>query len=166
MLMKRLLAMVFLPALIGTSHVGVAADTMSHVFLRDAIKENNIQIQLGELAQENAENPDVKAFSDTLVVDCTLANKQAEEIASQVGLEVSAEPNVSQKAVLNRLSKLKGGAFDRAFVREIIAEHKADLARFHNQASKTDNAVAEYARQIIPTLKSHLETAEKLRAGL
>jgi putative membrane protein len=163
---KPFILVAFAIALIVPTHKGLAADKLSQVFVRDAFQENKTQMRMAELAQDKSENAELKAFSDTLVVDCTLANKQAEELAGQIGVDIPADLNVNQKATVERLSKLSGAAFDRAFVREIIAELKANMPRFENQAKKADDPVGEYARQILPTLKGHLEEAQKLRPGL
>ena len=54
-------------------------------------------------------------------------NEQAEKLAEQVGIAAPTEPTVSQKALYDQTSRFSGTAFDRAFVREMIAEHKMNI---------------------------------------
>jgi len=138
------------------------ADKVSPVFIRDAIQRNLAEIRMGQLAQDKAQSSDVKSYGQMLVTDQSASNEQAEKVAEQIGIATPTEPSVTQKAMLDKMSRLSGTAFDRAFINEMIADHKMNIARFQNEAKKKNDPAADFANQALPTLKKHLDAAQKL----
>jgi len=104
----------------------------------------------------------VKSYGQMLVTDQSASNEQAEKVAEQIGIATPTEPSVTQKAMLDKMSRLSGTAFDRAFINEMIADHKMNIARFQNEAKKKNDPAADFANQALPTLKKHLDAAQKL----
>ncbi len=163
---RNLTLLVSTAALLGWVATASGADKVSEVFIRDAIQRNLAEIQLGQLAQDKAQTAEVKSYGQMLVTDQSASNEQAEEVAEQIGITVPTEPTVGQKAMYDQMSRLSGTAFDRAFVREMIAEHKMNIPRFQNEAKKTNDPVADFANQTLPILKKHLDAAQKLQSGI
>ena len=61
------------------------------------------------------------------------------------------------------LAKLSGTKFDRAFVKHMVADHKKDIADYSKQSKiKSSDQAVPYAIDTLPTLKTHLETAQGL----
>lgn len=134
--MNILTLLAFAVALLGSVTAASGADKVSEVFIRDAIQGNLAEIQMGQLAEEKTESAEVKSYGQMLVTDHSVSNEQAEKVAEQIGVTVPTELSVSQKSTYDRMSKLSGTAFDRAFVAAMIAGHKANIARFQNEARK------------------------------
>lgn len=153
-------------ALLGWMTAASGADKVSEVFIRDAIQGNLAEIRLCQLVQDKAQSAEVKSYGQMLVTDDSASNKLAQKVAEQIGITVPTEPTVSQKAMYDQMSRLSGTAFDRAFVREMIAEHKMNIPRFQNEAKKTKDAVADFANQMLPILKKHLDAAQELQSGI
>ena len=77
-----------------------------------------------------ARNKDVKAFAEDMVRDHEAVNKQALDLVKK--LKVTPEDNDTSKALskqaadkLAELAKLNGAAFDKAYVANEVAYHKA-----------------------------------------
>jgi putative membrane protein len=70
-------------------------------------------------------------------------------------------PNSKQKADYDRMSKLSGAKFDQEFIKHMVADHKKDIRDYDKEAKKND-AVGSYAKETLPTLHKHLETAQSL----
>ena len=67
------------------------------------------------------------------------------------------------KATHDRLEKLSGAAFDRAYVSDMLADHRKDVADFKHQAmGAKDPDVKQFASKTLPTLKEHLKMVEDL----
>lgn len=164
--MKNLALLAFAGMLLGSVTAALGADKVSEVFIRDAIQGNLAEIQMGQLAQEKAQDAEVKSYGQMLVTDHSASNEQAEKVAKQIGVTVPTELSLSQKAMYDRISKLSGTAFDRAFAAEMIAGHKTNIARFQNEAKKKNDPAADFANQTLPTLKKHLEAAQKIAPGI
>jgi putative membrane protein len=132
-----------------------------HSFVMKAAQGGLAEVELGQLAAQKASNPDVKAFGQKMVDDHTKANDQLKQIASQQNIAIPTEPAAKDKAEKERLSKLSGDAFDKAYMSHMVADHKKDVAEFQKEAnSGKDDAVKNFAQQTLPTLQSHLQMAQ------
>jgi putative membrane protein len=163
---KNLALLAFAGALLGSVTAASGVDKLSEVFIRDAIQGNLAEIQMGQLAEEKAQDAEVKSYGQMLVTDHSASNEQAEKVAKQIGITVPTDPSVDQKAAYDRMSRLSGTAFDRAFIKEMIGSHKTNIVRFQNEAKKKNDPAADFANQTLPTLKKHLDAAQKLEPGL
>jgi putative membrane protein len=120
-----------------------------------------IDIAAAKQALEKTSNKEVKAFAEDMVRDHEAVNKQALDLVKK--LNVKPEDNDTSKTLsknaadkLAELGKLKGAQFDKAYVANEVAYHKA-----------VDNALET---QLIPSannaeLKSLLQTGLKIFQG-
>ena len=92
------------------------------------------------------------------------ANTKAAQVAQSLNVTPPAEPNAKHKSAYDRLSKLTGTAFDKAFASHMVADHKKDIKEYEKEAKK-DDAAGAYAKEALPTLHKHLETAQSLSGG-
>lgn len=140
---------------------GFAKTPPGKAFITKAIQGNLAEVQMGQLAQDKSQNPDVKSFGQQLVKDHNDANSKATAVANQIGVTPPEEPNKKQKAEYAKLSKLSGEAFDKQFATHMVMDHKKDIKQYQTDSKKKD-PTAEYASQTLPTLQQHLETAQNL----
>ena len=161
--MKKLSLLILSAVVLRMATPAWGADKVSEVLLRDAIQGNLAAIQMGQLAQEKAQNPEVKAFAATVMVDHWASNEQAEKAAKQIGITIPTEPSSSQKLNYQHMSKLSDKALDRALVAEMIVFYKAIIPRFKNEAKKTNDPVGIFAHEELPRLQEHLDAAQKLQ---
>jgi putative membrane protein len=151
-------------ALLAGASVSSAQDQASKTFLRNAIEGNYAEVQMGQLAQQKGQSDSVKSFGEMLVRDHGEANRKALDAAQNIGLNPPGGPSSRQKADYDKMSKLSGAAFDRAFKRDMVADHKKDIQEYRREARMQD-AAGQYAKDSIPTLEKHLQTAESLPSG-
>lgn len=131
-------------------------------FVTKAIQGNLAEVQLGQLAQQKAEDSRVRDFGKTLVQDHSANNQKAEALAQALHITPPTEPNAEQKRMYDRLSKLSGDSFDREFASHMVTDHQKDIAEFGQEAKSSNPQVAAYANQTLPDLKKHLQIAEGL----
>ena len=120
-----------------------------------------IDIAAAKQALAKSGNKDVKAFAEDMVRDHEAVNKQALDLVKK--LKVTPEDNDTSKtlsknaaAKLDELSKLSGAAFDKAYVANEVAYHKAvDSALETTLIPSSSNA----------ELKSLLQTGLKIFQG-
>jgi putative membrane protein len=148
--------------LLGVAAAAPAADKSSQNFIKNAIEGNLAEVQMGKLAQEKSIDDGVRSFGDTLVKDHSAGNEQATAVASSIGVTPPTEPNKKQKATYDKLSKLSGNAFDREFIKIMVEDHKKDIKEFEKAAKSSNQQVAEFAKQTLPTLHKHLDMAQSL----
>ncbi len=121
------------------------------------------EVELGQLAEQNAQNPNVKAFAKRMVDDHSKANDQLKQLAAQEGVSLPTTLDAKDQATKDRLSKLQGAAFDKAYMHDMVMDHKKDVAEFkHESTAAKTPALRDWAQQTTPTLESHLQEAEKV----
>lgn len=138
-----------------------------HEFIEDAAKGGLAEVQLGQLAAQKAENPDVKKFGQRMVDDHSKANDQLKQIASSKGMNLPADLDRSAKREHDKLSKLSGAAFDREYMKHMVSDHKKDVKDFEKEAkSGSDADVKTFASSTLPTLQEHLQMAQQADASV
>jgi putative membrane protein len=130
-------------------------------FIADAIRGNLSEIRLGDLGKIRAASEEIRAFAATLVADHTAANEKATAAAKSAGVTPPTEETAQQTRAYQTLSKLSGATFDRRFIAHMVSDHKHDIAEYTRVAA-AGGPIAEYAKQSLPTLRAHLQAAEKI----
>ena len=130
-------------------------------FVKKAAEGGMAEVELGKLAADKASSPEVKEFGQKMVDDHTKANDQLKSLAQTKNITLPADLTVKDKALLDRLSKLSGPAFDRAYMRAMVSDHTKDVNEFRTQAkSGADPDVKSWASNTLPTLETHLKLAQ------
>jgi len=129
-------------------------------FVKEAAMGGMAEVELGRLALQKGESSDVKQFAQRMVDDHSKANDQLKPIAQQKNVAVPSQLSGKEKALYDRLSKLSGAAFDRAYMRAMLADHRKDVTAFTKSTSGKDPDVKQFASQTLPTLQDHLKMAQ------
>jgi len=132
-------------------------------FLKKAIEANYAEIEIGKLAQQTGASDGVRQFGKQLEQDHSAANTKAMNVAKQIGMTPPTGPNKKQQAEIDRLAKLSGDKFDKAFVQHMVADHKKDIKEFQKEAKKTNDPVGSFANEVLPDLQKHLQMAQSLQ---
>ena len=161
--MKRLLVLAPLMALLAgqalaqqTAATGNAAtarlNDVDRQFVAAAASGGVAEVDTARLAEQQAGKAEVKSFAQRMITDHTKANQQLASLASQEGLTAPTEPDAKQKATATKLKTLSGTAFDRAYVKDEIQDHKETIALFQKEAkSSQDPQLKQFASQTLPT---------------
>ena len=155
---------VCLAALLAFAPTGFAQDKAGQKFVKEAIEGNLAEVQMGQLAQKNGASDGIRSFGQMLEKDHASANEKATAAANSLGVTPPTAPNSKQKATYDRMAKLSGAKFDREFVKHMVMDHKKDISEYE-KASKEGDAVGTYAKEALPTLHKHLDTAQSLSAA-
>jgi putative membrane protein len=82
-------------------------------------------------------------------------------------VDLPQQPSAKHKAIKTRLSKLSGEDFDRAYMAEMLRDHKEDVADFTRESkSAHDPEVKSFATETLPTLQEHLKQAQTVMPAL
>jgi len=100
------------------------------------------------------------------VTDHTKANTELMALATSKGLTLPDKLDAANQAKADKLSKLEGEAFDKAYIAEMVAAHKKAVSLFEG-ASKSlkDDELKGFAEKTLPTLKMHLEHVQGVKTG-
>jgi putative membrane protein len=134
-------------------------------FIDHAARGNQAAIDVGRLAEQKAESPEVKSFAQRLVNDHRKANEQLMQIAQKQGVELPTGLDEEQQDLRARLEKLDGAAFDRAFVDAEVKGHQKDVQYYQTESSHLqDPQLRSFAQQALPVLQEHLQMAEEAQS--
>ena len=103
----------------------------------------------------------MKDFGKMLEQDHGEHAQKVQSKAQELGVTAPQHPNATQKSMHDRLSKLSGAQFDEQFVKAMITDHKKDIAEYEKEA-KSKSPLSDFAKETLPILEHHLQTAETL----
>jgi putative membrane protein len=133
-------------------------------FVDEAAAGGMAEVRLGKLAQTNASSPEVRKFGELMVEDHSRANKELMALLQKKGMATPGKelPKKMQECYDN-LSRLKGAEFDRAYIKDMLKDHKEDVALFESFAKNGQDAdIRAFAIKTLPTLREHLQKVQDL----
>ncbi|HMD34850.1 MAG TPA: DUF4142 domain-containing protein, partial [Vicinamibacterales bacterium] len=119
------------------------------------------EVELGKLAIEKASSDQVKQFGQRMIDDHGKANDELKTIAQQKNITLPTAISAKDKAERDRLTKLSGAAFDRAYMSAMLTDHKKDVSEFRVESTSGKDAdIKAFAAKTLPTLEQHLKLAQ------
>ena len=133
-------------------------------FVKEAALGGMTEVELGKVATQKGASDGVKQFGQKMVDDHTKANDQLKEIASKDNLEIPASLDPKHQARIDKMSKLSGPEFDKAYIKDQLKDHEQDVSEFQKEAQNgTDPNVKQFAASTLPTLQEHLNMVKQLK---
>jgi putative membrane protein len=125
------------------------------------------EVELGRLAEQKAANAKVKEFGARMAADHGKANGELKALAARANVTLPSTVGDQHQATRDRLAKLSGAAFDRAYIKEMVSDHEKDVAAFRKESeSGQDAAVKAFAAKTLPTLDEHLKLVQAIDQAL
>lgn len=133
-------------------------------FVDFAAQTDMVEANLGQLAGNVAESQQVKDYGQTLVTDHTNDYQQLTAAAKQANLNVPTAIDAAQnKKMIDPFQKLKGAAFDKKYIHEMVAGHEQAIQVYKKESTGAQNdSIKTYAQTAIPVLEKHLSAAKDL----
>ena len=135
-----------------------------------AVTANQIDIDFAGVAKQKSKDASVIEFANTMERDHKAVIAQAVALAKKLG--VTPQNNAVSKGMLADAEKTKkslrsksGAAFNKAYIANEVAYHKAVIAAVENVLiPETDNSeLKQLLQNVVPALKAHLAHAEMLQ---
>jgi putative membrane protein len=131
-------------------------------FAQNAAQGGMAEVQLGQLAVQNGSSDQVKQFGQRMVDDHSKAGDDLKALASKENIMLPTSLNAKDQALVNRLQNMKGAAFDKAYMRDMVKDHQEDIAEFQKEAaSGSDADLKSFATKALPTMQEHLRMAKE-----
>jgi putative membrane protein len=125
------------------------------------------EVELGKLVADHASSPDVKKFGQRMVDDHGKANEELASILTQKSMTPPTTLKGKEKSTYDRLAKLNGAAFDRAYMSDMVKDHEKDVKEFEREStSGKDPDLKAFAGKTLPTLQDHLKMAREIQSKL
>jgi putative membrane protein len=140
--------------------------------LTDIHRINAMEIDMGKLAQTQASSPAVRGYAQVLVQDHENAQKRVTNLASDRNLSIGQKNETSsgesattfKDTSIAQLNSLKGAAFDRAFLKQMVSDHNDAAKMLRSAESKLSDSpdVKKLVTSLIPVIEQHLSKANDL----
>jgi putative membrane protein len=148
------------PAPEAAAHLSVT----DKAFVEKAAAGGVAEVQMAQVAQQKADNADVKQFAQTMIDDHTPNNAELVKLATAKGLTPPSDPNAMQQKMIAHLQTLSGAKFDKAYVRGQVKAHAMMLKLFQTEARTTqDPDLKSFADTTATTIEHHLSMAQGLQ---
>ena len=135
-------------------------------FVKDAAIGGMTEVALGKLAQEKASSEAVKQFGQKMIDDHSKAGEDLKKAATKASISVPDSIDSKHQARIDKLSKLSGADFDKAYIKDQLKDHQEDVRAFEREAQNgSDPGVKQFASKTLPTLQEHLSMVKDLNKG-
>lgn len=135
-----------------------------------AVTANQIDIEYAQIAKKKSKNADVLKFAETMAKDHQSVIDQTVALVTKLG--VTPKDNATTKSFLagatktkSMLNSKKGNAFDKAYIDNEVAYHKAALNEVENVLipNATNSELKSLLQSAVPLFKTHLAHAEMVQ---
>jgi putative membrane protein len=145
---------------LGLASAVVGAQSADQPFVTKLAGVGMAEVELGTLAKDKASSREVKAFAQRMIDDHTKAGNELKAIADRKHLAWPAALPADAVALKDKLAKLNGAAFDRAYIDAMVDGHGKALAEVRTEAqSGADPDVKAWASKASSTVQAHLTHA-------
>jgi putative membrane protein len=132
-------------------------------FVKNVAESSATEVQLGKLAQDKASSDAVKELGKRMVEAHTQTSQQMKQAAAALKMEMPADPPRKVKKAEDKLAKLSGPDFDRAYAKMAADEQKQAVKQFEREAkSGKVPGVKDYAAKNLSAEQERQKQAEEL----
>ncbi len=136
-------------------------------FVEEAAQGGMAEVQLGQMARQRGASAQVKQFGNRMVQDHGKANEELKGLVANKGVQLPTTLSRSHQRDMDRMAKLSGAEFDRAYMKHMVGDHKKDVSSSQKQARSGQGVdLKAFAAKTLPTLQEHLREAQTIDAAV
>ncbi|MGZ3836791.1 MAG: DUF4142 domain-containing protein [Mucilaginibacter sp.] len=125
------------------------------------------EMNFGELAQQKGMDRRVRNFGKMMVNAHSKINDKIKALAATKNIALPAAPGADAQKAINVLSKKSGKDFDKAYVNNMIDDHKKDIRAFETAMKKCDDPdLKSFASKMLPVLQTHLDALNAINDSM
>ena len=156
-----------------TSADSSGASMNDKMFAKKALAGGMTEVEAGKLAVAQGSSQDVKQFGQKMIDDHTKLGDQLKPIAAKIGVNPPSDLPSKEKKMLASLQGLSGDAFDQAYIKAMLKDHKDDNNDFKMEANmgqypqlkdaaaQGDRVIQQHLQMIQQIAKAHNITTDK-----
>jgi putative membrane protein len=142
------------------------AMALDRQFVLQAEEINNAEVAEGRLAEARGATNTVRSLGRRMVHDHGIAGRRLDDIARSERIPVTQSLGTQGTSEFDALRHLHGHAFDAAYVRDNVPDHRHAIALLQREIDRGRNAaVRAWAARTLPVLKTHLQLFESALPG-
>ena len=159
--MRILLIMLGLMLVAGQARAEVSL--VDRLFLRSEAQGSAYELAIAQLAQQRATRQDVRAYATMVANDHEAYNGALRDLAKAKGVALPPGMTARSRSDLERLGRIRGAAFDSAFIREARRINATDVSSFRSEALRTaDPDLKMFVQKFIEVDQKHEDGARAL----
>jgi putative membrane protein len=140
-----------------------AGPAMDKAFVKKAMEGNMAEVQMGQLALQKSSDDQVKQFAQRMVDDHGKMLDQLKPAAQAMGVKVPDGPPKGAMKNMDKMKGLSGDAFDQAYIKDMVKDHKKDSSEFKQEAESTQNPqLKQLVTEASQTIDSHLQQIQQI----
>ncbi|MES2902537.1 MAG: DUF4142 domain-containing protein [Pseudomonadota bacterium] len=148
----------------GTGTSSAALSRADRKIVMNMAQQHMAEIEASRMAQTKSQSEQVKNFAQQMIDDHTRALGEVQQLAQARNLTLPTELDRTHRAQANRLAKLDGEAFDRAYMAQAgVSDHKKTHGMLRQAQSRAkDPEIKALAARTLPVVDQHLNSAQQL----
>jgi putative membrane protein len=151
------------PGLIADPTSSSGTSAWDKQFIMNIALRGMREIDLAKVALDKSSNPAIKEYAAKVVEEQTKATGALKRIAGKQSIAIPAALDPKEQTEVDRIAKLSGADFDRAYTRDQVKNHERSLREFQREAKDgQDEQVKAFAVRVLPIVEQHLQTARDL----
>ncbi len=136
-------------------------------FVTKAANGGMMEVELGKYAQQNANAQRVKDFGAMMERDHSRVNAELKSICQSKGMSIPSSMDAATKNHTDKMKMNVGEKFDRAYIDMMVNDHKKDIGEFEKaEKSVKDNDLRAFITKTLPTLRTHLDSAQAIQSSV
>ena len=136
-------------------------------FVMKAAMGGMMEVEAGNVAQQNGANDRVKGFATMMVNDHSKANSELMALTGGRGVTIPTTLPADMQKHMDEMRKMKGKAFDNHYMSMMVDDHKKDITLFEKQSTGgTDAELKAWAAKTLPVLQMHRDSATAINKAI
>lgn len=142
------------------------ANAADQAFLTKDVQGGRYELALAKLGLTKARSPAVRQYAQELVRDHVSANASLLRLVQQEGMHAPSGVSAEDRPRLTQMQGQSGGAFDKAFVAEMVRINAEDEQSANKEKSTTSDArIKAYIKQFEAMDAEHKQGALQLKSA-
>lgn len=133
-------------------------------FMDKAAYGGLMEVELGQYAQQNAQDARVKNFGAMMVRDHSKANNELKALAASKNITLPTALDDKHMDRINEIKEKRGFEFDKEYMAEMVDDHHDDVDQFKKQAEDgNDSDIKAFAANTLSILLMHQDSAKNIK---
>lgn len=136
-------------------------------FVEEAASSSMMEVELAQLAQQNAQSQEVKDYAQMIENDHQQANERLRSIAQQKNITIPESMKDDHRSEIDDLRDKTGQEFDQDYMDKMVSEHEDDISKFEDMREDVqDPDLQSWIDNTLTTLRQHRDEAERIKESV
>ena len=136
-------------------------------FVMEAAAGGMMEVEAGNIAQQNASSQRVKDFAAMMVRDHSKANDELKALAASKNVMLPDSLPADMRQHMQEMQKMKGKSFDNHYMSMMVDDHNKDVSKFEKASNSASDAdVKAFPARTLPVLKTHQDSAKAVKSKM